>query len=353
MAKQVKIKEIAALAGVSAGTVDRILHGRGNVSAAKRAAVEEVLARVGYKFNLHTSAVSLKHGYRIIITTPQADEGEYWGSIIGGIQKALEEYSDIRIEPDWCPYDQFDAASCQEVFAAVPEQSPDGVIIGPTFEQETLRLCRELDRRNIPYVFVDADIPDANPVAVFAADQEACGRLLGHLVLPILREKGKLAVFGIKRKGPGQASSSASRGKGLDAFLQDNGLQDRTLSGSITLPAGPESEKEAAAFFKSHPEVRAVAVLNSRGHLIADILRRQGIDHIPVISFDLTRGNIRCLGDGSISVLLCQRPELQGFSALKSLISYLLYRNRDVRHVLPIDILVKENLPYYREVIEF
>ena len=59
MAKQVKIKEIAAMAGVSAGTVDRILHRRGNVSAAKREAVEAVLGKVGYKFNIHTSAVSL------------------------------------------------------------------------------------------------------------------------------------------------------------------------------------------------------------------------------------------------------------------------------------------------------
>ena len=51
------------MAGVSAGTVDRILHRRGNVSAAKREAVEAVLGKVGYKFNIHTSAVSLKRGY--------------------------------------------------------------------------------------------------------------------------------------------------------------------------------------------------------------------------------------------------------------------------------------------------
>ena len=60
MAKQVKIKDIARMAGVSAGTVDRILHNRGNVSPKSREAVERILAQLDYKFNIHTSAVSFR-----------------------------------------------------------------------------------------------------------------------------------------------------------------------------------------------------------------------------------------------------------------------------------------------------
>ena len=50
MAKQIKVKDIAQMAGVSAGTVDRVLHKRGNVSAKSREAVEKVLSEVGYKY---------------------------------------------------------------------------------------------------------------------------------------------------------------------------------------------------------------------------------------------------------------------------------------------------------------
>ena len=66
MAKQVKIKDIAKMAGVSSGTVDRILHNRGNVSAASREAVEKALQETGYRYNIHTSAVSLKKTYKIV-----------------------------------------------------------------------------------------------------------------------------------------------------------------------------------------------------------------------------------------------------------------------------------------------
>ena len=126
MPKQLTITSIAKLAGVSAGTVDRILHNRGKVSEAAQAAVEKVLRESKYRNNIHTS--------------------------------------------------------CREVFNSVAMTETDAVIIGPVFTEETLRLCSILRNRKIPYVFVDAEMPGAAPVAAFSADQYACGRLAGRLL---------------------------------------------------------------------------------------------------------------------------------------------------------------------------
>jgi LacI family transcriptional regulator len=70
MEKKIRIKDIAKMAGVSAGTVDRVLHNRGNVSDDARKAVEKVLEQVDYKPNMHVSSLSLKRKYRIVVTTP-------------------------------------------------------------------------------------------------------------------------------------------------------------------------------------------------------------------------------------------------------------------------------------------
>ena len=98
MQGKIRIKDIAELAGVSPGTVDRILHNRGNVSEPARIAVEEVLKKVNYRPNIHVTGLSLKRKYRVVITTPNVMEGEYWESIHSGIQYALEEYENIRIK---------------------------------------------------------------------------------------------------------------------------------------------------------------------------------------------------------------------------------------------------------------
>ena len=47
--ERIRIKDIARLADVSVGTVDRVLHGRTGVSEASRKRVEEILKQLDYQ----------------------------------------------------------------------------------------------------------------------------------------------------------------------------------------------------------------------------------------------------------------------------------------------------------------
>jgi len=51
-APRATVKEIARLAGVSIGTVDRVLHDRGEVSAATKAKIHTIIAALGYEPNM-------------------------------------------------------------------------------------------------------------------------------------------------------------------------------------------------------------------------------------------------------------------------------------------------------------
>ncbi len=55
MSKRITIKDIAKLAGVSVGTVDRVLYNRGSVSEASRTAIEKAIEKMEYKPNIHVS----------------------------------------------------------------------------------------------------------------------------------------------------------------------------------------------------------------------------------------------------------------------------------------------------------
>lgn len=353
MEKQISIKEIAKIAGVSAGTVDRVIHNRGKVSRKAKEAVEAVLSEVNYKLNIHASAISLKKGFKLLITIPSSSPGEYWDSMAMGFSNAIKEYSDIRISTDYWYYDQFDEYSCKEAFTRILEQEPDGVIIGPTFKKETKELCDNLDSRSIPYVFVDASIDDTKPVATFTTDQEACGKLIGKILFSIIGEDKKIAVFGIKRKGDSHSENSSRREKGLEDFASEAGKKDSILRISIPISGNTGQNPELKEFFEDNRGIEAVAVMNSRGHIVADILKANGINNIKIISFDLTRSNMVSLDNGEIFALLCQRPQLQGYWAIETLIRYLLYNipEAEPHNILPIDIVVKENLPFYREII--
>ena len=49
---KIRIKDIAILAGVSEGTVDRVLHDRGDVSEKSCKAVNKILKEINYSPNL-------------------------------------------------------------------------------------------------------------------------------------------------------------------------------------------------------------------------------------------------------------------------------------------------------------
>ena len=49
--ERIRIKDIARLADVSVGTVDRVIHGRSGVSEASKKRVEEILKQLDYQPN--------------------------------------------------------------------------------------------------------------------------------------------------------------------------------------------------------------------------------------------------------------------------------------------------------------
>ena len=348
MAKQVKIKDIAIMAGVSAGTVDRILHNRGRVSPQSKEAVEKVLAEVGYKHNIHTSAISLKKTYRLGISIPSFTSGEYWNSIYEGIEAALEEYHDVGMECNTFFYDQFDAESCQKAYSNLLDFCPDAAIIGPTFTASAQTLCNDLDEAGIPYVFLDTIVPDTNPVETFTTDQHTGGYLLAKLLDMSTPTGSEMAIFSFTRSGGEESKNTEQRNEGFKAYINDSEKICYPDAGKMPITDLKHSEQILLDFLKTHHEVKGIAVLNSRGHILADMLKSNGLKDIKVVSFDLTAKNVKHLQEGSISALICQNPKTQGFNAVQSIINKLLYNKKVDRphHMVPIDVVFKENLPY-------
>jgi len=352
--QNLSVKEIARLAGVSAGTVDRVLHNRGNVSAKSRLAVEKVLDKYGYKYNIHASAISLRRSYTLLALVPAPGEGDYWDSVRMGIEKALKDYSDIQIRMEWAFYDQFDLYSFREVCGGIDIKKYDAAIIGPTFREDTLSFCSSLDEEEIPYVFVDALIEGTHPYASFTAPQEACGAMVCRIVQTTIDRGGSIAIMNMKRKGGKQSSNSIQRRAGMASYLEETSKSQSILK-DVEISLGASLEENAAvvkAFLDENPSVKAFVVLNSRGHLMADILSRVGKSYLRTVTFDLTGKNTECLRKGTIDVVLCQRPKKQGYSAIIALIDHLLYHRHAPGevHYMSVDIILKENLPYYKEI---
>ena len=338
------------MSGVSPGTVDRILHNRGNVSESARIAVEEVLKKVNYKPNIHITGLSLKRKYKIVITTPTVTEGEYWESIHFGIEHALEEYENIRVKCLIHTYNEFDIYSCREVYHKIAGIDADGVIIGLTFKDETAQLTRQLDEKGIPYIFVDSTMDQSSPLAFFTSDHYMCGYLMARLITSIIPDNSDIGMSEAVRIGTQSANTSELRKKGFHDYLTTHQIMNTIMKIPYSAMEPEKNDAWMADFFQKQHNIGGVVFFNSRGGVLADYFERNRINHIRLIGVDLTASNVKGLRNGFIDFLIGQEPEHQGFLAMKTLIEYLIYRRPvKVQNHVQLDILTRETIDYYSQ----
>ncbi|HSZ24459.1 MAG TPA: LacI family DNA-binding transcriptional regulator, partial [Cytophagaceae bacterium] len=91
---KIRIKDIAERANVSIGTVDRVLHNRGEVSKETKALIHKIIEDLEYKPNVIASALAMKKTFRIGLLLPLPTEKDsYWKLHLNGIENAVNEIS--------------------------------------------------------------------------------------------------------------------------------------------------------------------------------------------------------------------------------------------------------------------
>ena len=72
----IRIVDIAKMAGVSVGTVDRVIHNRGRVSEENRKKVQTILEMVHYQPNLMARSLASKKQYHFVAITRTENIGK-------------------------------------------------------------------------------------------------------------------------------------------------------------------------------------------------------------------------------------------------------------------------------------
>lgn len=339
------------MSGVSTGTVDRILHNRGKVSEEAQKKVEQVLKEIDYHPNLIARSLALKKSYHFITLTPSFTKGEYWDKLCEGIDKAEQELFSYNVEVERICFNQYDKSSFDALIPRIEEADCQGVVIATQFHESVVKLTSRLDQRKIPYVLIDAFIENTNCVAYYGTNSYDSGYIAGRLLYEQIDPNDNIAIFRFIRKGEMQVTQVVKREEGFRNYLAERKFDGRIYS--VHLHAD-EREKNTAildSFLQEHPEVNAGIIFNSRAHLLGEYF--QGKERkLRLIGYDGIDANVNCLNNGSITHLIAQRPEVQGFNCVRALFRHLVLKEKvEPINYMPIDILMKENIKYYNNYI--
>lgn len=346
MEEKITILDVARKAGVSKGTVDRVLHNRGEVSAKSAAKVRRAIEELDYEPNLYASLLASKNAHVIACLLPEFSEGAYWEKVNTGVIQAREQISSLNVRVQSFYFNQFDAESFRNACRELLATDPSGVVLPPLFMSDTQSMAAELHSRGIPYVYIDGKLEEDNYFAYFGMPMYKSGYLCAALLTERLQDVKEVAVIRINRDRQGQADPTVSRRAGFVDYMAEH-FPDCSIHSVFLTPSNPEeANEELQSFFSSHPDLKYVAMFNSRIHLLDSFLATHKPEGGRVIGFDDLDRNLKMLREGRVDILVSQDTEAQSRLAVTALSDYILLRKRPARrdNYMHMNILTRYNI---------
>lgn len=343
MNKKATTKEIARLAAVSVGTVDRVIHNRGQVSEATRMKVLKIIEELDYQPNLVARHLVLKKTYHIVALLPRATDSDYWIKPQTGVKKAVEDLKQMPLNVETILFDQLDPDDFHAKADECIRQAPDGIIIAPVVYDEAVIFTSRLQAANIPYLFIDSTIDEANPLCFIGQNSFQSGYLAAKL-LHWGNKAMRNPLIVLPRSPTDNNRINSRRTSGFNAYFEKKAvcpLETVTDLHLKQIENGEHIDLTAAA---------AIFVPNSKVYLIAEQLKNASLAHKPaLIGYDLTPANLEYLKEGYIDFLIHQKPETQGYQAVQTFFRYLVLGEKEINpiHFMPLALITRENMDYY------
>ena len=347
--QKIRIKDIAALAGVSEGTVDRVLHNRGDVSEKSREAVNKVLEEMNYSPNLFARSLASKKIYRFVCLFPTFHTGDYWESVEKGFNQAAKEFLHHNVYIEKECFNQFDSQSFINVSESVLKSEPDAVFIAPIFRNETITFINELNKLSIPYSFIDSMIENTDFNTYYGQNSFQSGYIAAKLLLNSIPDGSQVVIIRTKRKGS-VSNQTLSRSNGFSKYMQENNLESKIniISAEFDNNDEPMNFGLLNSIFNQNQNIRAVITFNSKVYRLAIHLEALKQTNVRLIGYDLLEENVKYLKQGIVNCLIAQRPDKQAYFTVRDMCRKLIFR-QDINRVnfMPMDILMKENIEDY------
>lgn len=307
------IKEIAMRAGVSIGTVDRVLHNRGRVSEQTKETILRLVDELGYKPNSVAKGLAImRKKYRLTFFTVDPTYRPFFGRILEGAKLKAAELAQYGVEVEIIPI------SLEETTLREWDRETDGIAMMPMDILEPVYLWAK--ENQIPVVSFNMPLPAGECLAYVGCDYMQAGKIAAGLCAIAGGGRGKIAVLS---EGDNSTISYRDREKGFRQEMQAR-YPDLEVTESYTTTADCMSlEAAAEKLLAEHRDFDVVYLINPGNYSICKTIHeRMGHRNVKIITNDLMPMQYTLLEEGMITATICQEPEQQGAESLQILFDH-------------------------------
>jgi LacI family transcriptional regulator len=315
--RPVGIKDIARALGISIGTVDRAIHGRGGINAITKERVLKMAQTLGYKPNLAARYLKAPRQIRVSVNLP-ARIGSFFDAVRAGIRDASSPFQagidlQFRTHPALGEGDE-------ELFREALEDRSKGIIIAPGHPAQLKMWIRRAAQRRIPVVCVSTDAPGTERLTAVSADPFVSGAMVAELLQLTVRGPGTVGVF----TGDLSTIDHSEKVRGFKQSLS-------SVNGSLVVSEVIETHDDETVAYEQTRKLLArnrslKAIYVSTANSVTTIQALEDLDperRIAVVTTDLFPQLVPFLKSGRILATIYQRPEAQGRMAFEALYNFI------------------------------
>lgn len=343
----VTLKQIAAMAGVSRGTVDRVVNHRGGVNEQTKRKVQAIIDSVGYVPNsigrtLANSRKNFRLGFLIFQGT---NANPFFTDVLRGVECAAQELREFGVEVETASCGMEDATGGEQIgrIEELVRSGIQGLAITPFDHPDVAGKLRELAQRGIPVINVNSDLEDSGRLCYIGSDYRKAGETAGGLMGLFHRTEGQIGIVTgsplvvcHREREKGFRKILDERHPGLSIVAREANQDDDFVSYDVT-----------RRMLEEHPGLSGlyIAAGGVYGACRAVETFRAG-DRPVIVSHDKAETTLDMLRKGVITATIGQEAFRQGREPLQMLYDYL------ARGVSPgkdavytrLDICIRENL---------
>ena len=183
-----KVADVAARAGVSTATVDRVINGRGGVHQKTIARVEEAIRAIVDADRPDVRAARAALRFDAVLSGDGSEVTKSLAEALVGAGKSASTHMDVAFVETMNP------AALAARLRACAKRGSAGIAVQVLDHAIVREAIEELLRADIPVVTVLTDIAGVNRLAYVGLDNRAAGRTGGFLMVRFCRSSGKLAI---------------------------------------------------------------------------------------------------------------------------------------------------------------
>ena len=337
------LKELSEVIPVSRGTIDRVLHGRGNVSDKSKALVLNALQEYGYVPNkAGTALAAIKKSYKIGLVLFKGRD--LFNSVItSGVEQSFEHFKDYGFQLFKETVDNEMPDVQREAILRMAAQGMDAIIFCPLVSPVIRDAIQKLSKQGVLVLAVNSDIENSDRFCFVGHNNYQSGRAAASLAASIIGGRGNVLIAA----GLQKFESHVHRLEGALSFFNKD-AHEVDIVGIIW--DSPDKIGENIKNATKDHQVDVILVLSTYTKEVIDALEDMELtDRVKVGVFDLNNSNAQYLKTNRINFIIDQQPILQGQMAMDIIGNYLISRQRPESGALytKTTIIIKENLDDY------